>query len=73
MRAEGVVAVADEQTAGRGRLGRTWDAPPGFVAAGVGAAAPGAPAERLHLVTLAGRRSPLADAVARRRRVRRAG
>ena len=27
--AEGTVAVADVQTAGRGRLGRTWDAPPG--------------------------------------------
>jgi BirA family biotin operon repressor/biotin-[acetyl-CoA-carboxylase] ligase len=26
---EGAVAVADEQTAGRGRLGRTWVAPPG--------------------------------------------
>ena len=26
---EGVVAVADHQTAGRGRLGRTWEAPPG--------------------------------------------
>ncbi len=26
---EGVVAVADYQTAGRGRLGRTWEAPPG--------------------------------------------
>jgi BirA family biotin operon repressor/biotin-[acetyl-CoA-carboxylase] ligase len=26
---EGAVAVADEQTAGRGRLGRTWDAPAG--------------------------------------------
>ncbi|HVE94971.1 MAG TPA: biotin--[acetyl-CoA-carboxylase] ligase [Acidimicrobiales bacterium] len=26
---EGLVAVADEQTAGRGRLGRTWVAPPG--------------------------------------------
>lgn len=26
---EGVVVVADHQTAGRGRLGRTWDAPPG--------------------------------------------
>lgn len=25
---EGVVAVADHQTAGRGRLGRTWEAPP---------------------------------------------
>ena len=27
--AEGVVAVADHQTAGRGRLGRVWEAPPG--------------------------------------------
>ena len=26
---EGLVAVADHQTAGRGRLGRTWTAPPG--------------------------------------------
>ncbi|MCU1455592.1 MAG: birA, biotin-(acetyl-CoA-carboxylase) ligase [Acidimicrobiales bacterium] len=26
---EGVVVVADHQTAGRGRLGRTWTAPPG--------------------------------------------
>jgi BirA family biotin operon repressor/biotin-[acetyl-CoA-carboxylase] ligase len=26
---EGAVAVADHQTAGRGRLGRTWSAPPG--------------------------------------------
>jgi BirA family transcriptional regulator, biotin operon repressor / biotin---[acetyl-CoA-carboxylase] ligase len=26
---EGSVAVADEQTEGRGRLGRRWDAPPG--------------------------------------------
>src|SRR6058998_3219432 len=27
--AEGLVAVADEQTQGRGRRGRTWSAPPG--------------------------------------------
>jgi BirA family biotin operon repressor/biotin-[acetyl-CoA-carboxylase] ligase len=26
---EGTVAVADEQTAGRGRMGRRWEAPPG--------------------------------------------
>jgi BirA family biotin operon repressor/biotin-[acetyl-CoA-carboxylase] ligase len=26
---DGVVAVADHQTAGRGRLGRSWEAPPG--------------------------------------------
>src|SRR3954452_22720658 len=25
----GLVVVADEQTAGRGRLGRVWEAPPG--------------------------------------------
>lgn len=28
--ASGTVVVADEQTAGRGRLGRTWEAPPGL-------------------------------------------
>jgi len=27
--ADGLVVVADEQTAGRGRLGRSWEAPPG--------------------------------------------
>jgi len=27
--AEGAIAVCDEQTSGRGRLGRSWDAPPG--------------------------------------------
>jgi BirA family biotin operon repressor/biotin-[acetyl-CoA-carboxylase] ligase len=27
--ADGLVVVADHQTAGRGRLGRTWEAPPG--------------------------------------------
>ena len=37
---EGIVLVADHQTAGRGRLGRTWEAPPGAVAAAVGAAPP---------------------------------
>ena len=26
---EGAIAIADVQTAGRGRLGRTWEAPPG--------------------------------------------
>lgn len=28
--AEGAVIVAEQQTAGRGRLGRTWHSPPGF-------------------------------------------
>ena len=35
---EGVVAVADHQTAGRGRLGRTWEAPPGSEPPAVGPA-----------------------------------
>ena len=31
-RCDGAVVVADEQTAGRGRLGRTWHSPPGSAA-----------------------------------------
>ena len=38
--ADGVVAVADHQTAGRGRLGRRWEAPGRIEPADVGAAAP---------------------------------
>ena len=34
---EGVVAVADHQDAGRGRLGRTWERAAGLVAPGLGA------------------------------------
>jgi BirA family biotin operon repressor/biotin-[acetyl-CoA-carboxylase] ligase len=50
---EGVVAVADEQTAGRGRLGRSWVAPPGAALLASVLLRPAlAPAE-LHLVTLA--------------------
>jgi BirA family biotin operon repressor/biotin-[acetyl-CoA-carboxylase] ligase len=52
-RAEGVVAVADEQTAGRGRHGRTWDAAPGAALLASVRLRPALPAERLHLVTLA--------------------
>jgi len=51
--APGLVVVADEQTAGRGRLGRTWIAPPGaslLVSALVDGAAP---AEERHLVLVA--------------------
>jgi BirA family biotin operon repressor/biotin-[acetyl-CoA-carboxylase] ligase len=51
--APGLVAVADEQTAGRGRLGRTWIAPPGaslLVSVLLDGAAP--PEER-HLVVVA--------------------
>ena len=32
---DGVVAVADEQSAGRGRLGRSWIAPPGSALEGL--------------------------------------
>jgi BirA family biotin operon repressor/biotin-[acetyl-CoA-carboxylase] ligase len=50
---EGVVAVADEQTAGRGRLGRTWVAPAGSALLVSALLRPALPAERTHLVTLA--------------------
>jgi BirA family biotin operon repressor/biotin-[acetyl-CoA-carboxylase] ligase len=50
---EGVVAVADEQTAGRGRLGRAWVAPPGSALLASVLLRPALPAERWHLVTLA--------------------
>ena len=39
--ADGLVAVADHQTAGRGRLGREWSRRARIVAPGLGAAAPG--------------------------------
>jgi len=51
--AEGVVAVADEQTAGRGRLGRTWVAPAGSALLVSALLRPGLPREQTHLVTLA--------------------
>src|SRR5262249_33920325 len=50
---DGVVAVADEQTAGRGRHGRTWSARPGAALLVSTRLRPAVPAERLHLVTLA--------------------
>jgi BirA family transcriptional regulator, biotin operon repressor / biotin---[acetyl-CoA-carboxylase] ligase len=50
---EGIVAVADEQTAGRGRLGRTWVAPPGSALLVSVLLRPKLPPERLHLLTLA--------------------
>src|SRR5689334_10678627 len=49
----GVVAVADHQTAGRGRLGRTWIAPPGAALLVSVLLRPRLPADRVHLVTLA--------------------
>ncbi|MDQ1509936.1 MAG: BirA family transcriptional regulator [Actinomycetota bacterium] len=50
---EGVVAVADEQTAGRGRHGRTWTAAPGAALLVSVLLRPDLAPERLHLVTLA--------------------
>ena len=50
---EGVVAVADEQTAGRGRLGRTWVAPPGAALLASVLLRPALAPGELHLVTLA--------------------
>jgi len=50
---EGVVAVADEQTAGRGRLGRSWIAPAGAALLVSVLLRPQLPPERVHLVTLA--------------------
>jgi BirA family transcriptional regulator, biotin operon repressor / biotin---[acetyl-CoA-carboxylase] ligase len=50
---EGVVAVADEQTAGRGRLGRAWVAPPGSALLVSTLLRPALPVERTQLVTLA--------------------
>jgi BirA family biotin operon repressor/biotin-[acetyl-CoA-carboxylase] ligase len=49
----GEVAVADEQTAGRGRLGRSWIAPPGSALLVSVLLRPALPPERVHLVTLA--------------------
>jgi BirA family biotin operon repressor/biotin-[acetyl-CoA-carboxylase] ligase len=50
---DGVVAVADEQTAGRGRHGRTWSARPGAALLASARLHVDLPIERLHLVTLA--------------------
>ena len=52
--AEGLVAVADEQTAGRGRLGRSWIAPPGASLLMSMLLRPSdLPMDRLHLATAA--------------------
>ena len=49
----GVVAVADHQTAGRGRLGRTWVAPPGASLLASVLLRPTVPAEQRHLLVAA--------------------
>ena len=50
---EGLVAVADHQTAGRGRLGRTWTAPPGSSLLVSVLLRPQLEVVRAHLVTMA--------------------
>lgn len=50
---EGVVAVADHQTAGRGRLGRTWVAPPGASLLASILLRPPLALEELHLASVA--------------------
>jgi len=49
----GLVVVADHQQAGRGRLGRTWSAPPGASLLVSVLLRPELPVERRHLVVLA--------------------
>jgi BirA family biotin operon repressor/biotin-[acetyl-CoA-carboxylase] ligase len=49
----GVVAVADHQTAGRGRLGRVWVAPPGASLLTSVLLRPRLPADRRHLLVVA--------------------
>lgn len=50
---EGVVLVTDHQTAGRGRLGRVWEAPPGSSLLVSVLCRPRLPVGRAHLVTVA--------------------
>jgi BirA family biotin operon repressor/biotin-[acetyl-CoA-carboxylase] ligase len=50
---EGLVAVADEQTAGRGRMDRVWVAPPGASLLVSVLLRPLVPPERAHLATVA--------------------
>ncbi len=50
---EGVVLVADHQTAGRGRLGRRWEAPSGSSLLVSVLCRPRLPLSRMHLVTVA--------------------
>jgi len=61
---EGVVAVADYQTAGRGRRGRTWVAPPGASLLVSVLVRPSLPSDRTQLVSIAAGLA-MADAVER--------
>jgi BirA family biotin operon repressor/biotin-[acetyl-CoA-carboxylase] ligase len=60
---ERLVAVADHQTAGRGRLGRTWEAAPGSALLVSVLLRPASPSDRLSVVAMAAGLA-LADAVA---------
>jgi BirA family biotin operon repressor/biotin-[acetyl-CoA-carboxylase] ligase len=51
--ADGLVCVADHQTAGRGRRGRVWNAPPGSSLLVSVLLRPGLDAGRVHIVTMA--------------------
>ena len=59
---EGLVAVADHQTAGRGRLDRTWEAPPGSSLLVSVLLRPALDADEAHRVVMAAALA-LADAV----------
>ena len=59
---DGLVAVADHQTGGRGRRGRTWAAPPGSSLLASVLVRPTVSVDRIHLLTMAGGLA-LADAV----------
>lgn len=50
---DGLVALADHQEAGRGRRGRSWEAPPGSSLLMSVLIRPGLASERIHLVTMA--------------------
>ena len=49
----GLVLVADHQTAGRGRLGRVWEAPPGSSLLVSVLLRPDVPVDQTHLLTMA--------------------
>ena len=60
--AEGAVVAADVQTAGRGRLGRTWEAPPGTSLLFSVVLTPQVAAARLPSLTLVGAHAVSAQA-----------
>src|ERR1043165_5562107 len=67
---DGAVVAADEQTEGRGRLGRTWEAPAGTSLLFSIALAPPVPAARLPELSLVAGDGAAADRQAPERRAR---